>query len=182
MLDQLPFDILFLIIHYLSARDRFYLRKVSWYFYEKAWLPDELEYFNCPNRDINSDLCLRQGHLNCVRFMDMAGKNKIHKAIIYGVENVFRYYLPKISIDNGLYQTIINDSNERALILISSDPYLKGRFSFKIESAISNSTVSFIMLIIQIYYNNDKGIFLEEFAGDIEASGRIDLFEKLKVE
>ncbi len=178
-LVDLPAELIYIIIGYLSPTDRYYFRQTCWYFFNSGWRDDEREYAYCPNRSLinHHDLCLRQDHLNCVRFITMDNNNKFKLSILYHSVNIYTYYRNIGKVDNSLFRAIIDNSDKIALNMVVDNYDIIGRLSFHIESILRYSTISFIKLIIHIIYRDDYSAFRKEFKGEIDEIGRPDLIQ-----
>lgn len=175
---MLPADLIYIILHYLTPADRYNLRQTSYYLFVNGWLDDEREYAYCSNRKYlkYQTRCLAQDHLNCVKFFpSMSIEEKLCASISLGSEEIYQYYRNKAKVNNELLRSIIDSSNERAVLLVANNPDIIGRLSFHTESIIRNSTISFIKLIIQVIYGNNYQLFYNEFKWEISESCRPDL-------
>lgn len=178
MLDKISPDIIYVILKYISPKDRYELRRVSKYLYHNGWLDDEYEYATCSNLTHSNDneplecKCYEQNHLNCIRYLPGNPSEKLLKSINYCSPVIYDYYKRKGKLElSGVFNDIIYTSNCKALELIADNYELIGRLSFRMETIIMSSSVEFIHMMIKLAYNGDTEKAQEDFGYELSLRG-----------
>ena len=183
-MNELPVEVIVMIVNFLPIRDRISLRQTSSFFYMIAWSDDEYSYFNCPHRNVidRENLCYQCDHLSCVKHFQSSNISKLEKAILSGSTKVFDYYSKYVDVsqfNSNLYIQMIADSNTRALSIMSNNQEMIGRLSLHIDSIIRTSDLEFIMEIIRVVYHDNYSEFYQEFNSDIIENDRSDVMSIL---